>query len=44
MEKDEIRAFNKYLFKKRMSQKEIHEDFYKTLRKEFPIGALPIAL
>jgi hypothetical protein len=36
MEKVEIRAVIKYLCKKGMSPKEIHEDFMDTLGKEFP--------
>ena len=36
MEKVEVRAIIKYLCKKGMSPKEIHEDFMKTLGKESP--------
>jgi hypothetical protein len=36
MEKVEIRAVTKYLCKKGMSPKEIHEDFMDTLGKESP--------
>jgi hypothetical protein len=36
MEKVEIRAVIKYLSKKGMSSKEIHEDFMDTLKKESP--------
>ena len=36
MEKIEVRAVIKYLCKKGMSPKEIHEDFMETLEKESP--------
>ena len=36
MEKFEIRAVIKHLYQKGMPPKEIHEDFVKTLGKEFP--------
>jgi hypothetical protein len=36
MEKVEIRAIIKYLYKKGLSPKEIHEDFMNTLGKESP--------
>ena len=36
MEKVEVRAVIKYLCKKGMSPKEIHEDFMETLGKESP--------
>ena len=36
MEKVEVRAVIKYLCKKGMSSKEIHEDFMETLGKESP--------